>query len=594
MAAPLRVTSPDGKVEIEFVLQQGGNPAYRVHYFGKPIVLESRLGFPELRSGFAVIKSASQEHRSEWSNEFGERRLVPDHYRELIVDLKHESGTMLRISFRAYDEGAAFRYSFPKQAMRFTGEATEFRFPPGTYGYEEHGTEGEYVRVKVADIQPQCERPLTLEYASGLFASLAEADNENYPRMLLSGLSGVSGALVSALGGATSNMLKGGHDDPGVSLAAGDATPWRVFVLGRKPGDLLERNYLLLNLNPPNALKDISWIRPGKAMRETTLTTANAKAIVDFAEKVGLQYVGFDWKWYGTEDPEKGDATTVRVPNLDIRETVRYAAGKGIGVSVYVDRRQIRKQRDILFPLYEKWGVKAVKIGFVDVGAQTETVWITETIRTAAEHHLVLTIHDGYRATGNNRTYPNMLTVEGIRGNEHMPTPEHNATLPFTRYVAGIGDYTICYYTPRKKTTYAHQLAMSVVSFSPMQWILWYDKPSDYQGEPEIEFFKQLPTVWDETRVIHGKIGEFAAIARRKNDSWFIGTVNNSQSRTLDLPLTFLTAGRKYVAHIYFDDDRLSTRTKVAIEIRTVDSRTVLEAVLKAAGGQAIWIEPAK
>jgi alpha-glucosidase len=366
-----------------------------------------------------------------------------------------------------------------------------------------------------------------------------------------------------------------------------------LFVVGENPGDLLERNYLLLNLNPPSPLQDTSWIHPGKAMRDTTLTTANAKAIVDFAPTAGLQYVGFDWRWYGSEDPEKGDATTVRVPNLDIQETVRYAAEKGVGVSLYVDRRQIKKQRDILFPLYGKWGVKAVKIGFVDVGPQTETAWITETIRKAAEHHLVLNIHDGYRPTGNNRTLPNLLTVEGIRGNEHHPTPEHNATLPFTRYVAGLADYTICYYTKRA-TTSAHQLAMGVISFSPMQWIFWYDKPGDYQGEPEVEFFAHLPTVWDETRVIHGKIGEFATIARRKGEAWFIGTVNNSSPRTLSLPLSFLKTGGKYVAHIYSDDDRVTTRTKVAVATRNVDAGATLETVLKAAGGQAIWIEPAK
>ena len=198
-ATPVRVASPDGNVTVEFVLQEGGSPAYRIDYLGKPVVLESRLGFPELRGGFTVANSAVTERKSQWTNDFGERRLVPDHYRELNVDLRHTSGALMRISFRAYDEGAALRYSFPRQStaeFRFSGEATEFRFPPGAYAYEEHSTEGEYARVKVADIQPQCERPLTVEYADGRFASLTEADNERYPRMLLSPLAGVSGALV--------------------------------------------------------------------------------------------------------------------------------------------------------------------------------------------------------------------------------------------------------------------------------------------------------------------------------------------------------------------------------------------------------------
>jgi alpha-glucosidase len=592
-AAPLEVVSPDGKVKAAFVLEPGGQPAYRVDYGGTPVILESRLGFPEFRSGFRLVKSATRQHDSQWTNDFGERRIVPDRYRELTVELRQESGVRMNVTFRAYNEGAALRYTFP-EAARVSGEATEFRFPPETWAWEEHGTEGEYAKVKVAAIEPQCERPLTLEYPSGVFASLGEAGDARYPRMLLSPLAGVPGALVSALGGATLNGVRGGKDDPHASLAAGESTPWRFLIVGNRAGDLLERNHLVLNLNPPSAIGNTSWIRPGKAMRDTTRTTANAKAIVDFAGIAGLQYVGFDAGWYGTEDSATGDATTVRVPDLDIEEVARYAAAKHVDVSVYIDRRQVKTQRDKLFPLLAKWGVKAVKIGFVDVGSQEESAWLTETFQKAAEHRLALDVHDGYRPTGNQRTWPNLLTIEGIRGNEHMPTPEHNATLPFTRYIAGIGDYTVCYFDLRKKTTFAHQLAMGVVSFSPMQWLFWYDKPSQYQGEREIEFFRHLPTVWDETRVVDGKIAEYASIARRKGGEWFVGTVNNSQARTLHLPLDFLEHGRKYVAHLYSDDDAVATRTNVGVDVRNVDSTVTLDVPLKAAGGQAIWIEPVK
>ncbi len=592
-----RVESPDGKVAVDFVLQSGGVPAYKITYLDKPIVLESRLGFePDFTDGFQVIKTSSRAHEGQWTHAFGERRVIPDNYRERNVDLKHESGRLLRLTFRAYDEGAALRYSFPEQETEeftFTGERTEFRFPEDTGGYEEHGTEGEYRRVETGEIQPYCERPLTLTYASGLFAWLAEAANERYPRLLLSPLPDAPGALVSALGGTTSNTAKANQrHDPTATLPAGSSSPWRLFVVGQKPGDLLERNYLMLNLNAPLALQDTSWIKPGKAMRDTTLTTAGSKAIIDFAEKGGLQYTHLDWKWYGSEDLDTGDATTVRVPDLDIPEIVRHGREKNVGLIVYVDRRQIKKQRDILFPLYERWGLKGVKIGFVDVGPQEETAWITETVQKAAQHRLLLNIHDGYRATGNNRTYPNLMTVEGIRGNEHMPTPEHNCTLPFARYVSGAGDYTVCYYTPRKQTTFAHQLAMAVVSFSPLQWIFWYDKPSDYRGEPEVEFFRQVPTVWDDTQVIHGEIGGYATIARRSGDDWFVGAINNSQPRQLQIPLGFLTEGRNHIARIYSDDDSVETRTKVGIERVAVTSETKLDVPLRPAGGQAIWITP--
>ena len=599
-ATPLVIQSPDGKVSVKFTLQAEGAPAYQIDYLGKPVVFESYLGFePAFANGFKLIEAGTAQHSGSWTNVFGERRIVPDNYNELNVDLKGADGKLLRITFRAYDEGAAFRYSFPEQAAKefqFSGERTEFRFPTNTFGYEEHGTEGEYWRAKVADIHPECERPLTLAYADGLFACLAEADNENYPRMLLSPLPGVPGALVSALGGTTSNTTNAKdsmRNDPTALLHAGDSTPWRVLVVGRKPGDLLERNYLILNLNPPPALKDISWIKPGKVMRDMTLTTTNSKAIMDFAAEAGLQYVELDWHWYGQDQAfATGDATTVRAPNLDLPEIIRYGKEKNVGVILYVDRKQIKRQRDILFPLYEKWGVKGVKIGFVDVGPQSETTWITETIRKAAEHHLMLDIHDGYRPTGFARTYPNLMTVEGVRGNEHMPTPEHNCTLPFTRYIAGSADYTVCYYTSRKQTTFAHQLAMAVVSFSPLQFVFWYDKPSDYHREPEIEFFQRIPTVWDETKVINGEVGKYATIARRSGDNWFVGTINDHESRTLKVPLPFLDAGRKYTAHIYTDDDLVPTRTHVEVESHPVDSLTTLDVPLRTAGGAAVWISP--
>lgn len=598
-ATPLAVKSPDGNVVVRFTLQRDDAPAYEIDYLGKPIVLESRLGLePGFTNGFQIVSTSVNAHEGQWTNAFGERRIVPDNYHELKVDLRSQSGQLMRVTFRAYNEGAAFRYSFlasAKTEFHFDGERSEFRFPAGTFGYEEHGTEGRYHRVPVADIQPQCERPLTLVFADGLFASLCEADNTDYPRMLLSPLPGVSGALVSTLCGTTSNTAgRRGRvrDDPTALLRGGGSTPWRVFIVGRKPGDLLEHNYLILDLNAPCKLADTSWIKPGKAMRDMTLTTTNAKAIIDFAAIAGLQYVELDWHWYGNDQSfATGDATTVRAPNLNLPEIIRYGREKNVGVILYVDHKQIKKQRDVLFPLYEKWGVKGVKIGFVDVGPQSETAWVAQTIQKAAQHHLLLDIHDGYRPTGLSRTWPNLLTVEGIRGNEHMPTPEHNCTLPFTRYVAGPGDYTVCYYTSRKKTTFAHQLAMAVVSFSPLQFIFWYDKPSDYHGEPEIEFFRHVPTVWDDTKVINGEIGKFVTIARQSGDDWFVGTINDSRPRTLKVPLTFLDKRRRYEAHIYSDNPSTPTRTHVAVEVRRVNSETTLEVPLEAGGGQAVWIQ---
>ncbi|HEY8750118.1 MAG TPA: glycoside hydrolase family 97 N-terminal domain-containing protein [Tepidisphaeraceae bacterium] len=598
--AQMHLESPDGNVVVDFVLQAGGRPAYRITFEGKPVVLESRLGFaPAFDAGFQVIGSATNEHHGEWINHFGERNTVPDNYRELNVDLKLDARQM-RLTFRAYNEGAALRYSFPAQAtvtFKFTAEETEFRFPDNTFGYEEHATEGEYQRVPIAKIQAQCERPLTLEYDSGIVASLMEAANTNYPRMLIGPLEGVPGALVSYLGGTTSNTVgRGGRGDGSVTLAAGGSTPWRLLTVGRKPGDLLEHNYLVLNLNPPSTLPDDSWIKPGKVMRSTILTTANAKAIIDLGEQLGLDYVMYDANWYGAD--QSSDATQIRQPNLNIKEMAAYAHAHHMGAGLYVDARQVRKQREVLFPLFRNdWGMDLLKIGFVPVGPQADTAWITETVQKAVENHLMLNLHDGYRQTGITRTFPNLMTVEGIRGNEHMPSAQHNCMLPFTRYVLGTGDYTVCYLSTRIQTSHAHQLAMGVISFSPLQWLYWYDTPAMFAAArggvpPEMEFWRHMPTVWDDTRVINGRIGEYATIARQKGEEWFIGTINNQEARSLKLPLAFLQNGKAYTAHIYADSNDAATRTKVAMETRTVDFQTTLDVPLKAAGGHAVWIEP--
>jgi alpha-glucosidase len=377
-------------------------------------------------------------------------------------------------------------------------------------------------------------------------------------------------------------------------------TPWRVIMFADTPGDLLEHNYLLLNLNQPCAIKDTSWIKPGKVIREVTLTTSGGKACVDFAVEHNLQYVEYDAGWYGHEYSNEADATTVSVDPkrskgpLDLQAVIDYAQKRGIGIILYVNRRALERQLDEILPLYEKWGVKGVKYGFVQVGSQKWTTWLHEAVRKAAQHHLMVDIHDEYRPTGYSRTYPNLLTQEGIRGNECMPTADENLILPFTRMLAGAGDYTICYYNNRIKTTHAHQLAASVVYYSPWQFLFWYDTPSKYQGEPEIEFFENLPTVWDDTKVINGKIGRYITITRRNGKEWYVASMNGLKEQVLDIPLAFLEEGKKYVAHIYEDagpGDK--SRTHVRIRRSPVDSSTVLRADMSASGGQALRIVPA-
>jgi alpha-glucosidase len=588
-AQTVELTSPGGKLSATLEVRQGVL-TYRVNYGGRPLLLDSQLGLSLYSGIYQFAGHTARTSDTTWSPVYGERATIRDRYREQTVRLRDQAAPHreLELIVRAYDEGFAFRYRIPGKAhVLYAQESSEFRFPEAASGYEEHGTEGEYRRVPVSAIEAQCERPLTVDYGNGLYASLTEAANVDYPRMLLSPVRGKPGTLVSDLGGP-------------VEVDAPYATPWRVLVAGERPGDLLERSYLVANLNPPSAIRDSSWIKPGKVIREVTLSTKGGKAAVDFAVAHGLQYVEYDAGWYGYEYLEASDATHVSldpqrvgsIPDhggLDLPAVIAYARERGVGVFLYVNRRALERQLDEILPLYRKWGVVGMKFGFVNVGLQTWTAWLHDAIRKAAGYQLLVDVHDSYRPTGFARTYPNLLTQEGVRGNEHMPTATHNTTLPFTRFVAGPADYTVCYYSDRIQTTRAHQLALPVVFYSPLQFLYWYDRPAAYHGEPEIEFFDKVPTVWDETRVLDGKIGEYAVVARRSGREWYIGAINGETPRVLRIDLSFLPAGVPYTAQIYGNGP---TRNDVTIERRQTGSAGQIEARLPAAGGQAVRLVP--
>lgn len=577
--APARheAVSPDGSVRISLHVRDG-HAYYNVTYRGSVIVEDSRLGFdgPAVRLG----RTRKLRRRSTWKPLYGERASIPDAFEELSAALGGYD-----VVLRAYNEGAALRYRI---RHRVQAERTEFRFPPGSRAWEEHGTEGEYSLAPVESIKDHCEWPLTVALPGGRWACVTEAALDRYPRMLL-----------SVRGGALAADLMGP-----VEVSGEQDTPWRVILLGRSPGELLERNYLVLNLNPP-ARGDFSWVKPGKAIREVTLSTPGGMACVDFAVQHGLQYIEYDAGWYGHEYDDTADARAVSLdpkrvggipnhPGLDLPAVIAYARQRGIGVLLYVNRRALERQLDEILPLYASWGVAGVKYGFVQVGPQPWTTWLMEAVRKAARHKLVVDIHDAYRPTGFSRTFPNLLTQEGVRGNEHMPTARHNCTLPFTRAIAGAADVTICYYNDRIKTTHAHQLAMAVVSYSPLQFLFWYDRPQQYQGEPEVEFFRFVPTVWDETRVLQGVIGEYAVIARRKDRTWFIGGITNEEPRAIEFVLAMLLPGQRYEAVIYRDDPAVQTRTHVGIARQTVDRTVRMSFHLPPSGGFAIRITPVR
>jgi alpha-glucosidase len=596
----LELQSPNGDFRLTFDVKHG-TLFYRVAYQGKPVIAESRLGL-ELADaaldGLAVAGSQVGHHDETWKPVYGERSAVRDHYNELSVDL-----TQLRLTFRAYDEGVAFCYTVPKLPGRdevvIEKEFSEFRFLADHTTWETHAAQGVYKQTTVSQIKKGCERPVVLQAADDLFIAVAEAKLVDYARMKLAPLA--ANAIVSDLSGPVTSTLP-------------LTTPWRVVMAAATPGRLLENNFILLNLNDPCAIADTSWIKPGKVIREVTLTTTGGKACVDFAVRRGLQYVEFDAGWYGAESDPKSDASAVNLDPkrskgpLDLDEVIRYGQQWGIGIILYVNHQAAERQLDQILPLYQKWGIKGVKYGFVNVGPQQWTHWLHHAIRRAADHKLMVDVHDEYRPTGYSRTYPNLMTVEGISGDETKPSNRQTLTLQFMRLLAGPADNTICYYDARvdQNATHAYQLAKAVCLYSPWQFLYWYDRPPGSPQktagaggaapvlgeEPELEFFDHVPTVWDDTKIIHGRVGEYVVVARRSGASWFIGAMNSGQERTLDVPLGFLDAGKKYTACIYADDPTVPTQTHVKIERRLVTAGIVLQIAMSAQGGQAIRIVP--
>ena len=581
------ISSPGGTFEIGFAAGEQGRALYRVKRNGTEIISPSGLGFVEGEDidwtrGFGAPELSESIQRDEsWKPVWGERSTVRDRSRSATLVFPRQTGD-LKLEVRAYDEGVAFRYVVEsredKRTIRIQREETEFRFTAEHDLWAVYSAQGKYSKVKIGEIKKSVERPCVLETAGGGVIAIAEAALVDFARMRL-GRGEAPHTLVSKLHGP-------------VDAALPLATPWRVVMAADRPGQLLENNDLLLNLNAPNKISDTSWIKPGKIIREVTLSTKGGIACVDFAVENGLQFIEFDAGWYGDQGDEASDARTVSRSNLDLEAVIQYARERDIGVVLYVNRRHLERDLDDLLPLYQKWGIAGLKFGFVQHGDQKWTRWMHEAIAKCAQYKIMVDVHDEYRMTGWQRTYPNFMTAEGIGGDETRPPNEQALANLFCRMIASPADHTFCYYNGfiDQTTSHAAQLAKTVCFFSPWQFLFWYDQPSTAQGEPELEFFKHLPTTWDETRVLHGKVGEYAAIARRKGDDWFVGCLNAVEPRTLEIALDFLPGDRKFEAHIYRDDSTVETRTKVGIERMPVESKTVIKAAMSGRGGMAIRI----
>ncbi len=607
----VELKSPDSNLAVTFDTKPFAGvkmcPVYHVAYKGRTVLADSRLGLElkegSLNDGLRIVGQSTSHHDTTWKTICGERATIRDHYNELVLDLQTDAEPPLltRLTFRAYDEGVAFCYTLPEQPrlkdFTITAESTSFCFKDDFTTWAVYKAQAKYdgSQMRLSKVKPGVERPLTVRVADDLYASITEARLVDYARMKLRPIKGQPHALEAFL-----DAERGKYGQ--VTGTTPFTSPWRVLMVAEGPAKLLEQNYLVLNLNDPCALSDTSWIKPGKVIREVTLTTAGGKACVDFCAERGMQYVEFDAGWYGPENDSHSDAREVhldpkrnRDPHaLDLHAVIEYGNAKGIGVMLYVNHIALERQLDELFPLYEKWGIKGVKFGFVNVGSQRWTRWLHEAIRKAAQHHLMVDIHNEFRNMGYQRTYPNLMTVEGIGGNEEFPTAVHNATLPFTRFLTGPADYTFCWYSGKLERTHAHQLAISTIFFSPWQFLYWYDRPAMYNGDPALDYWKELPTTWDETRVLEGEIGRSVCAARRKGQAWYLGAISPA-GKSLEIPLAFLDPKEKYAATLYTDAHPEEPKNKeVRIETRTVDAATVLRMDLSPNGGEAVRMVPAR
>ncbi|SDR06699.1 glycoside hydrolase family 97 protein [Actinopolyspora saharensis] len=665
---PVVVTSPDGNVELRFRVARG-RPQYSIAHSGRTVLTWSGMGF-ELGDGSRLDERTvlSAVHRDEldetWQPTWGARSEVRSHCNRMVASLRipHRRGAELGVEFRVFDDGVGFRYLFGRRwqdfevldehtEFRFTGNHTAWSIPANYDSYEYLHTETPLSGVGgLADWQEprddpgqrigSAATPLTVRIADDLYLALHEAALYDYPEATLDKIEG-GPSLRTALA-----PLKG-QGRLKARLTGPFSTPWRTFILGRSPGELVE-SHLVLNLNEPCAIRDTSWIEPATYVGvwwsihkgrnswapgpDLGATTDNVMRYMDFAAENGIPYVlaeGWNEGWQTGEGEDFANAQDFSTPNpqFDLERVVEYGRRRGVRFLAHNETGggidNYEKQLDEVFAKYERLGIPGVKTGYAGVidkhyhHDQTMVRHYQRVIEKAAEHRLMINAHEPIKGTGIERTWPNFVSREGVKGQEYEAwskgnPPEHTVTLPFTRMLAGPLDYTpgifdITWFPEqspedphgadndgtRVHTTRAHQIALYPVLLSGVQMLA--DVPENYRGAPEFEFLRAVPATWDDTRVVDGAVGDYISVARRSGEQWFVGTLTDEQARTVEVPLAFLGPG-SYVAHCYADTpdtDLEDNPNAVAVTSERVDATTTVRAEMTNGSGHAMWIVPA-
>ena len=573
----LSLLSPDGKIKV--TVAAASNLTYSVQVDGQTILTDSKLGL-EFRDGIQfgqnveVLKTDRTRVDSTWENPWGKRRHVRDCHNELRLLLR-ENARNFEVVFRAFNDGIGFRYNLLSQTGMETfildRENTEFAFaenyPCYAGEHEKPGFAGsqewEFKPGKIADIKPESVigLPLLIQTPAA-WVAVTEADLLDWSGMWLGAAKSTNTSTV-----VLTTKLAPRFDKQGlVSGSTPHATPWRVLIIGRKPGRLIESD-LVLNLSTPCQLADPSWVRPGKMAwdhwwtGDVKMDTATLKEYIQLAADMGWPYQLIDWQWYGEFNKPNADITKVN-PAVDMDEVRRFAKEKNVRLWVWLywtdaDRNDAYMKA---FELYEKWGMAGVKIDFMDSDHQEMVNWYEKIAKAAAAHRLMVNFHGAFKTSGFNRTYPNQITREGVLGNEYnrwsnRVTPEHKLTLPFTRFLAGPADFTPGGFLNRQpgqfkadgkaaqvQGTRAAELALFVAYDSPLCCVC--DHPSHYRNQPGADFLKIVPTVWDDTRVLDGEVAKHLLIARQSGNDWFVGALTDRVARDVTIKLDFLGKGR--------------------------------------------------
>lgn len=639
--------SPDKNIKISFRLDEKGTAQYSVSSLNDDIdIIEwSDLGLNFkgsglLMSNLKVISVKRTEIDETYRIISGKSKYARDfcNETEFLLEENKPQGRKLEIIFRAYNDGAAFRYGIPEQAeisdFIISTEETYFNFSNDYRIWSmkkdkfRHSYEGEYYEYNVSDLFTKPEDPLyyadystlpiTFEVNQTLFFTLTEAAITDYAGMYIVKGNG-NFSLKSKLSPDTV------YKDISVRSKTPAVSPWRVIIIGNHPGDLI-KSTIITSLNEPSKVPDAEiWVKPGKTMWSwwaedrgfepsfgySILANNTVKYYIDFAAENNIEYVILDGGWYGWFDATRDDALhdiTKSLPELDLPLMSQYAQSKNVGLILWVVWYELERQFEEALDYYQKLGIKGIKVDFMDRDDQFMVDFYHRVAEACAKRKMIVMYHGAYKPDGLERTYPNILTYEGVLGNEYSrwnhnyPNPDHNVKLAFTRMITGPMDFTPGSMTNVTKENYiarwkhpmtlgtrVHQMALTVIFQSGVLSLC--ESPKIYENLPEFDFIKQVPATWDSTIVLDGKIGEYVVIARKKGNDWFIGGITNWNSRVLNIKFDFLN-NSEYKASIYQDSfDADVNPQNVTINNFIMTKESVQNFFLSKGGGLAIILE---